>query len=99
MEEFETVTMPEKHTFGSFNLIMVKFIGNTFANFRDSKKRVRFRIESSTLPTARGYWNIHGREFKIFYKKELIAILHTEDCGLGSAKAYAFLQDNGFRTT
>lgn len=83
--------------FGSFNKIMIKVI--SFDDFVGCNIcRLTVSVEHSSLPDANGYWNIHGREHKVFYKKKLIAILHTEDCGLGSSKARYYLQQiKGFK--
>lgn len=97
-ETFEEVVVPDTHGFGSFNKIMVKLVGNKFEElFQFSQRKPTVSMKESKLPDANGYWNIHGREHQIFYKKELIALLHTEDCGLGTAKARAFLTDRGFK--
>lgn len=96
-ETFEEIVMPDKHGFGSFNKIKVKLVGMTFANLFEARRKIALRIEHDTLPEAKGYWNLDGREHKVYYKKELVLLLHTEDCGLGSAKARAVIQDRGFK--
>lgn len=91
-EDFQEEIVPGN--FGSFKSIMVKVIAHDDWHYPKSP----VTIQNETLPEANGYWNIHGREHRIFYKKKLIAILHTEDCGLGSSKARFYLQQiRGFK--
>ena len=91
MEEY---TLPDDYGFGSFTKIFVETLDD---NFMIPGNRRKVTINHKTLPDANGYWNNKGREHKVFYKKKLIAILYTEDCGLGNEKARAFLQHKGFK--
>lgn len=79
---------------GSFNKILVKPESDEWF-CPNSRKKVT--LHSQTLPQSNGYWNLRGREFKVCFKKKLIATLLTEDCGLGSAKARAYVETKGFR--
>lgn len=93
VDTFVEETLPQPNEFGSFDKILVQGITDEF--LYPGRKSVT--IHQTTLPEARGYWNIRGREHKVFYKKKHIATLLTEDCGLGSAKAWAYLKQKGFR--
>lgn len=89
----EEHTFPENAGFGSFTKIMVQTMDDDFV-IPGNRRKVT--IQHQSLPDANGYWNDKGREHKVFYKKKLIAILYTEDCGMGNTKAHAFLRQRGF---
>ena len=59
--------------------------------------RKQVTLTSETTPEANGYWNVRGREHKVFLKGKLIAIIYTEDCGLGTAKARKVVLNKGYR--
>jgi hypothetical protein len=93
-EQFVEETLPPECGFGSFNKILVQSRSDKFTY---PGIRTKVRIEHESLPQSKGYQNLHGREHRVFYKQDLIAILHTEDCGLGSSKARQFLHLRGFK--
>lgn len=93
--EWQTFEFPESYGFGSFNSIKIQLL--QLFLFLNTRGKVTFT--QTKLPTANGYWNIDGREFTIFYKKKPYAIVHTEDCGMGSKKLYDFLFHLGYKTT
>lgn len=91
--EWNTVQVDDSQL-GSFNTIKVMPLTDEFFTL-NTRKKVTLTWE--TLPTANGYWSLDGREFKVIYKKKTIALLRTEDCGMGTYKARTFLEQGGFR--
>ena len=88
------ITLPESFGYESFSTIKVcQLRPDEFAY----TKGKRVRLIHTTLPTANGYWSLDGREHAVFYKKEIIALIRTEDCGLGSDKAEAYIKSLGFK--
>ena len=94
---FVEETLPPCYDFGSFPKILVQSTSDEFICPWNAGKRKIVTVHHTTLPGAIGYWNIRGREHKVYYKKKLIAILLTEDCGMGTAKAHTFLRERGFK--
>lgn len=78
---------------GSFNTVKVKIL------CPDEVVAASGRIERKTekLPTAQGYHSLDGREITVSKKKRAVMVLRVEDCGLGSAKADAFIELIGFK--
>lgn len=88
------VTLPESFGFGSFNTLKICQIKPDEFAYTEGKRVGLIHI---TLPTANGYQTLDGREHAVFYRKEIIALIRTEDCGLGSAKAEAYIKSLGFK--
>jgi len=91
---WELVQLPESFGFGSFSQLKIQKIKDDEFAYTKGKK---VGLIHTTLPTAKGYWSLDGREHAVFYKKEIIALIRTEDCGLGSAKAEAYIKSLGFK--
>jgi hypothetical protein len=74
-----------------FNELLVKI------QAPDEVKTAHGKVTRSTfvLDTAQGYHNLNGREVTVTQKKRTIMLLRVEDCGLGSAKADAFIEALG----
>ena len=92
-QTWELVTV-KGHEFGSFNQIKVQVLSPDEFSYTRGK---RVRVSVHTLPTSKGYWSLDGREYEVIYKKKLITLLRTEDCGLGGRKARTYLTLLGFR--
>ena len=86
--EWQEVELREPHAFGSFNRIKIKLPDPLLFNcWRGS-----VTLCHDTLPTAKGYWSLDGREFIMRpvergMRDKVLALIRTEDCGLGTAKA------------
>lgn len=90
--DWQIVEIPASEL-GSFNKIKIKMV-HPFL-FLNSRGKVTLHF--TTLPTARGYSCLDGREFIVRHKKDIIAYLRTEDCGLGSRKAHLAMEHFGYR--
>jgi hypothetical protein len=87
------VQLPHKHLLGSFDTIKIMFLNDTAWAGRNTK----VNMMEETLPTAKGYWSLDGREYTFLYKKSPIAKVRTEDCGLGARKARLFAECMEFK--
>lgn len=91
-KEWQLIELPTEEL-GSFKSIKVKLV-NPY-QFLNSRGKVVLHHE--TLPDAKGYQSLDGREFTVRQGKAIIAYLRTEDCGLGSRKAHMAMSFFGYR--